>query len=104
MPGLSSSPLAFPCRKMDPFADSAYVVVGQTPYHSRVAQRIEYLAVALGIVGGKGNDVILVDLVRDLMACLDLADGVDVGTRAFTVKNGSSTPDLSPLQRSLGSL
>lgn len=53
-----------------PYAEGPEIIlpVGKTPFVSKVSGRTEWLPVSIGIVGGKGSDVMLADFVEDLMA------------------------------------
>lgn len=76
--------------------------MGQTPYHSRLTLRTEYLPTAIGITSGKGSDVMLVDFMEDFMSHLDLTNGVEVGRAAFRVGENNFSPPSHHSQEELG--
>ncbi|KAF2642198.1 hypothetical protein P280DRAFT_396785 [Massarina eburnea CBS 473.64] len=53
---------------ISPYTQSPELIlpVGQTPFQSRFSGREEWLPVGLSVVGGRGGDVMLADLVADL--------------------------------------
>ncbi|EEH06910.1 amidase [Histoplasma capsulatum G186AR] len=60
-------------------APEVILPVGQTPYHSRVTKREEWLPVAIGLVGARGTDAAFTSFIKDTMKSANISQTVDVG-------------------------
>ena len=67
-----------------------HLIVGQTPYLSKLTNTTEYLPAAIGIVGGKGSDAALVGFIGDFTRSIGKST-VDVGTTAFPTTQAART-------------
>ncbi|EGC47731.1 amidase [Histoplasma capsulatum var. duboisii H88] len=73
-------------------APEVILPVGQTPYHSRVTKREEWLPVAIGLVGARGTDAAFTSFIKDTMESANISQTVDAGRTAFKL-NAYETND-----------
>lgn len=57
--------------------------VAQIPYESKVSERTEYLPLSMAVLGARGNDIGLVDLVNQALNKAEWRTEVDTGRLAF---------------------
>ena len=78
--------LVRPIKCIACFTSKYSTIVGQTPYHSKVTVREEWLPVAVGIVGAKGDDTMLPTLIKEVLQNINMETSVRVGETAYEVK------------------
>ncbi|KAL7924435.1 amidase signature domain-containing protein [Trichoderma austrokoningii] len=66
-------------------APEVILPIGQTPYHSRLTKRQEWLPVAIGLVGARGTDAALTSFIKDTVKAAKLPTTVNVGQTAFSL-------------------
>ncbi|KAH8123687.1 amidase signature enzyme [Trichoderma asperelloides] len=64
-------------------APEVILPIGQTPYHSRLTKRQEWLPVAIGLIGARGTDAAFTTFIRDTVKATTLPATVNVGRTAF---------------------
>ncbi|KAM0463187.1 hypothetical protein ACHAPV_003314 [Trichoderma viride] len=64
-------------------APEVILPIGQTPYHSRLTKRQEWLPVAIGLMGARGTDAAFTTFIKDTAKAAKLPATVEVGQTAF---------------------
>jgi Asp-tRNA(Asn)/Glu-tRNA(Gln) amidotransferase A subunit family amidase len=68
-----------PLQNIAPFAEAPELIipVGTTPYQSKFTGRTEQLPAAIGLVGAKGSDMMLVELVNAMVVAESSSAGAE---------------------------
>lgn len=71
--------------------------VAQIPYESEVSERTEYLPLSIAVLGARGNDIGLVDLVNQALVKAEWTTEVDTGRLAFAESKRVRSTDVNSI-------
>ena len=71
--------------------------VAQIPYESKVSERTEYLPLSIAVLGARGNDIGLVDLVNQALVKAEWTTEVNTGRLAFAESNRIRSTDVNSI-------